>query len=103
MGAAIRYVQLALAERPERHRLLLILSDGKPHDIDHYDGRFGIEDTKKAVQEARRAGTAVFAITIDRQASAYIPYLFGRGGYALVSHINRLVPALPAIYRQLVE
>ncbi|MGI9417630.1 MAG: nitric oxide reductase activation protein NorD [Geminicoccaceae bacterium] len=103
MGAAIRYVQQALAERPERHRLLLLLSDGKPHDIDHYDGRFGIEDTRKAIQEARHAGTAVFAITIDREASAYVPYLFGRGGYAMVSHVNRLVPALPAIYRQLVR
>ncbi len=104
MGAAIRYVQRTLADgRPERHRLLLLLSDGKPHDIDHYDGRFGIEDTRKAVQEARHAGTAVFAITIDREAGAYIPYLFGRGGYALVSHIDRLVPALPAIYRQLVR
>ncbi|MGI9489626.1 MAG: nitric oxide reductase activation protein NorD, partial [Geminicoccaceae bacterium] len=103
MGAAIRYIQQTLAARPEQHRLLLLLSDGKPHDIDHYDGRFGIEDTRKAVQEARQAGTAVFAITIDRNASAYIPYLFGRGGYALVSHINRLVPALPAIYRQLVR
>ncbi|MEZ5933039.1 MAG: VWA domain-containing protein [Alphaproteobacteria bacterium] len=104
MGAAIRYVQQVLAaNRPERHRLLLILSDGKPHDIDHYDGRFGIEDTRKAVQEARKAGTAVFAVTIDRNASAYIPYLFGRGGYALVSRIDRLVPALPAIYRQLIQ
>ncbi len=103
MGAAIRYVQQTLAERPESHRLLLLLSDGKPHDIDHYDGRFGIEDTRKAVQEARHAGTAVFAITIDREASAYVPYLFGQGGYALISHIDRLVPALPAIYRQLVR
>ena len=103
MGAAIRYVQQVLAERPESHRLLLLLSDGKPHDIDHYDGRFGIEDTRKAIQEARHAGTAVFAITIDREASAYVPFLFGRGGYALVSHINHLVPALPAIYRQLVR
>ena len=103
MGAAIRYVQQALAERPESHRLLLLLSDGKPHDVDHYDGRFGIEDTRKAIQETRHAGTAVFAITIDRQASAYVPYLFGRGGYAMVSHINHLVPALPVIYRQLVR
>ncbi|MGI9506656.1 MAG: nitric oxide reductase activation protein NorD, partial [Geminicoccaceae bacterium] len=103
MGAAIRYVQQTLAERLESHHLLLLMSDGKPHDIDHYDGRFGIEDTRKAVQEARHAGTAVFAITIDREASAYVPYLFGQGGYALVSHINRLVPALPAIYQQLVR
>lgn len=102
MGAALRYARLQLEPRPERHRLILLLSDGKPHDIDHYDGRHGIEDTRMAVREARRSGVAVFAIAIDRNASAHLPYLFGRGGYALVSRIGRLVPALPQIYRQLV-
>jgi nitric oxide reductase NorD protein len=102
MGAALRYARQQLEPRPERHRLILLLSDGKPHDIDHYDGRHGIEDTRMAVREARRVGMAVFAIAIDRAASAHLPYLFGRGGYALVSRIGRLVPALPQIYRQLV-
>ena len=38
-------------------------------------------------------GTAI-PITIDREASAYVPYLLDRGGYAMVSHIDRLVPTL---------
>lgn len=42
-------------------------------------------------------------MTIDREAGAYMLYLFGRGGYAVASHVDRLVPALPAIYRQLVR
>ncbi len=50
-----------LAERPERKRLLLVLTDGKPNDVDHYEGRFAIEDTRKAVQEARRGGVACSA------------------------------------------
>lgn len=103
IGAAIRHVTERLKERPHRHRLLLILTDGKPNDIDHYEGRYGIEDTRKAVQEARHAGLAVFGVTIDRKAQDYFPLLFGRGSYAIVSDIGLLSAALPKIYRELVS
>lgn len=102
MGPALRHVQRQLMQRPERYRLLLLLSDGKPNDLDHYEGRYGIEDTRQAIIEARRAGMAVFGITIDRKAQDYFPYLFGRGGHAIVSHLDRLTKVLPVIYRQLV-
>jgi nitric oxide reductase NorD protein len=100
MGAALRHTAAQLEGRPERHRLLLLLSDGKPNDVDHYEGRYALEDTRKAVQEARRKGIAVFAVTIDRAAQSYVPHVFGRGGYAIVAHIGHLPDALPRIYRQ---
>ena len=56
IGAALRHATSLLSQRPERHRLLLLLSDGKPNDLDHYEGRHGIEDTRKAVLEARGKG-----------------------------------------------
>jgi nitric oxide reductase NorD protein len=52
------------------------------------------------VQDARRQGVAVFAVTVDRGAESYVPYLFGSGGYAIVVHIGGLPDALPRIYRQ---
>lgn len=102
IGAAVRHTAAKLQERPNKHRLLIVLTDGKPNDVDHYEGRYGIEDTRKAVQEARRNGVSVFGVTIDREAKSYFPTLFGRGGYAIVPHVARLPVALPAIYRQLV-
>jgi len=101
IGAALRYATQRLEERPERHRLLLVLTDGKPNDVDHYEGRYGIEDTRKAVLEARTKGLAVFGVTIDRKAQGYFPHLFGRGHYAIVGHLAHLSAALPRIYRQL--
>ncbi|CAA7617832.1 Protein NorD [Candidatus Terasakiella magnetica] len=101
IGAAIRHAAARLEERPERHRLLLVLSDGKPNDVDHYEGRYGIEDTRKAVHEVRSKGMGVFGVTIDRKAQAYFPHLFGRGGYAIVGHMAQLSAALPRIYRHL--
>jgi len=103
IGTGIRHATAKLAERPNRQKLLLVLTDGKPNDIDYYEGRFGIEDTRKAVREARRAGITVFGVTVDREAQSYFPTLFGRGGYAIVGQVAKLPSALPAIYRQLVR
>ncbi len=103
MGAAIRYATEQLNERPNRHRLLLLISDGKPNDLDHYDGRYGIEDSRMAIREARKSGAAVFGVTVDAEARDYFPYMFGRGGCAIIPHIERLSGALPNIYRHLVS
>ncbi|MGV7213336.1 VWA domain-containing protein [Bradyrhizobium sp. UFLA05-112] len=100
IGAAVRHAAAGLARQPQRKKLLLVLTDGKPNDIDHYEGRFAIEDTRKSVQEARRLGIAAFGVTVDATAQSYFPTLFGRGGYAIVGNIRRLPGALPAIYRQ---
>ncbi|OCK53498.1 VWA domain-containing protein [Bradyrhizobium sp. LMTR 3] len=101
IGAAVRHAAAELARQPQRKKLLLVLTDGKPNDVDHYEGRFAVEDTRKAVREARRSGVAVFGVTVDANAQSYFPTLFGRGGYAIVGNIRRLPAALPSIYRQL--
>lgn len=101
IGAAVRHAAAELARQPQRKKLLLVLTDGKPNDIDHYEGRFAVEDTRKAVREARRSGIAVFGVTVDASAQSYFPTLFGRGGYAIVGNIRRLPAALPSLYRQL--
>uniref|UniRef100_Q07U08 von Willebrand factor, type A n=1 Tax=Rhodopseudomonas palustris (strain BisA53) TaxID=316055 RepID=Q07U08_RHOP5 len=103
IGAAIRHAAAELALQPQRRKLLLVLTDGKPNDVDYYEGRFAIEDSRKAVQEARRAGTCVFGVTIDTDAQAYFLPLFGRDGFAIVGNLARLPSALPTIYRHLVQ
>jgi nitric oxide reductase NorD protein len=102
LGAAIRHVSRELSGQSRKRRLLLVITDGKPNDLDHYEGRHGIEDSHMAIREARRAGHSVFGITVDREGKAWFPRMFGQGGYALVPHPDRLTQALPQIYRQLV-
>jgi len=101
MGAAIRQSTVILEQEKTAQRLLLIISDGKPNDIDHYEGRYGIEDTRHAIQQARAKGVQPFCITIDEEGSDYLPYLFGDKGYALVSDIDRLPMLLPRLYLNL--
>lgn len=100
MGAGIRHVSSLLADRPHRHRLLLVLTDGKPNDVDHYEGRYGVEDSRRAVQEARRQGLSVFGLTIDAKAQQYFPAIFGRGAFSILHCPTKLSLALPRIYRQ---
>ena len=103
LGGAIRHVSSCLAKRENSLRLLLVISDGKPNDLDHYEGRYGIEDSRKAIREARAQGQAVFGIAVDKDAGAYIPRIFGAGAYAIVSKPERLTNALPYLYRQMVR
>jgi nitric oxide reductase NorD protein len=101
MGAALRAATQRLAKRPERQRLLLLLTDGKPNDLDIYEGRYGLEDTREAVREARAAGLLPFAVTIDEQAADYLPQLFGAQGFALVRRPRELTGRLAQVYAQL--
>ncbi len=102
LGAAIRHVSAQLRQRPHGHRLLLVITDGKPNDVDHYEGRYGVEDTMMAVREARALGQKVFGITIDRKAREWFTRMFGRNGHAIVSRPARLAQALPGLYRHLI-
>jgi len=101
MGAAIRQAARILAEQPANRRLLLLLSDGKPNDLDEYDSRYGIEDTRMAVIEARRLGITPFCVTIDREGGAYLEHLFGRNGFQTIANPEALPSRLPKLYAEL--
>ena len=102
LGAAIRHVSGELSKTASSKRLLLVLTDGKPNDLDHYEGRYGVEDTHRAVREARMAGHSVFGLTIDKKAQSYFPYIFGQGAHAITTRPHDLIGALPQMYRHLV-
>ncbi|WP_299183559.1 VWA domain-containing protein [uncultured Neptuniibacter sp.] len=101
MGTAVRRATQLLSEQPNQQKLLLLLTDGKPNDLDKYEGRYGIEDTREAIREARKAGLIPFCITIDNEGEDYLPYLFGRNHYTLVRRATELPGKLPQLYARL--
>ena len=103
MGSAIRESTKILDKQQSSNKLLLIISDGKPNDEDRYDGRYGIEDTKKALEEAKRKGITPFCITVDMDAKEYLGYLFGRDGYAVVRDGQKLPKVLTDVYINLTK
>jgi nitric oxide reductase NorD protein len=101
-GAAIRHATAALMRRPADHRLLLLLSDGKPNDVDQYEGCYGVEDVHRAITEARLQGVFPFCLTIDRQAANYLPRIFGANQYALLQRPELLPTVLLDWMRRLI-
>jgi len=101
MGAAIRYASNLLEQEASTQKLLLIITDGKPNDLDKYESRYGIEDTRQAIIEAERKGLQPFCVTIDEKAQDYLPYLFGANAYVLIKHAEELPTKLPLLYLRL--
>jgi nitric oxide reductase NorD protein len=101
MGAAIRHSSQLLAKQAATQRLLLILTDGKPNDLDQYEGRYGVEDTRVAIHEAKQMGLRPFCVTIDEKGSSYLPHLFGVNGYVVIRKPSELPRELPMLYAQL--
>jgi nitric oxide reductase NorD protein len=101
MGAAIRHASTLLDKQTAQQKLLLLLTDGKPNDLDKYEGRYGVEDTRKAISEARQLGLQVFCVTIDEKANDYLPHIFGNGSYVVIRKANELPRELPLLYARL--
>ena len=103
LGAAIRESTKILNNQKSANKLLLIISDGKPNDVDRYDGRYGIEDTKKAIMEAKKKGITPFCVTIDLEAKDYLTHLFGKNGFTVIRDTKKLPKVLPEIYMNLTK
>ncbi len=101
MGVIIRHLTKLLNTVEARTRVLITLSDGKPDDYDGYRGDYGIEDTRRALIEAKQTGIHPFCITIDDQASDYLPHMYGAVNYTLVNNVRKLPLRVADIYRHL--
>lgn len=102
MGFAIRHLSRLLAETEAKTRVLITLSDGRPDDyFDGYRGPYGIEDTRMALIEARRAGIYPFCITLDREAREYLPHMYGAARYILLDDVRDLPAKVAEVYRRL--
>jgi nitric oxide reductase NorD protein len=101
MGVTIRHLTKLLTDIEAKTKLLVTLSDGKPDDWDGYRGDYGIEDTRQALVEAKRAGIHPFCITIDTEARDYLPHMYGAVNWALVDDVKKLPLKVSDIYKRL--
>jgi nitric oxide reductase NorD protein len=104
LGAAIRHATAQLSEQHATHRLLLILSDGKPNDIDRYFPGYAVEDSRQAIFEAKAAGIYPFCLTVDSSdRDEYLERVFGASGYSRIRRPEQLPAALLDLVRQLLQ
>mgnify|MGYP000532388932 CR=1 FL=1 len=98
MGVAIRHASHHLKQQRSSKKLLLIITDGEPADVDVRDPQYLRYDTKKAVEEAGRSGVITFCMSLDPRADQYVSRIFGAKNYMVVDHVERLPEKLPLLY-----
>ncbi len=97
MGVALRHAGHFLSHTKKDKRLLLILTDGQPADIDVSDPEFLIADTRQAVRELEREGIYCHCISLDAQADDYVRRIFGQH-FSIIDRVERLPERLPEIF-----
>jgi len=102
MGAAMRHAAHYLEARPADKKLMLILTDGQPSDIDTNDDQLLIEDARQAVKELDRKGIFTYCISLDPKADEYVSGIFGRQ-YTVIDNIQRLPEKLPELFLALTK
>ncbi|MCB9709127.1 MAG: VWA domain-containing protein [Myxococcales bacterium] len=100
IGPAIRHAVTILNESKRRRRLLLVFTDAKPTDYDRYEGKYGIEDVRRSLEEGRESGVHTFAIAIGKRRQAHLPRMFGKE-YKTLSHPLELARTIAELYVRL--
>jgi hypothetical protein len=98
MGAALRHAGQYLLRQPQQKKLLLLVSDGEPADIDERDPQYLRMDTKKAVEELATVGVNTYCLTLDPEADQYVSRIFGPNRYTVVDHVQKLPERLPQLF-----
>jgi nitric oxide reductase NorD protein len=90
IGPAIRHALEVLQSSGARRRLILLLTDAKPTDYDHYEGRYGIEDVRQALREASEKGAHCMALATRDKSAPYLTQMFGSHGWMLLPDVHSL-------------
>ena len=100
MGAALRHSGHYLSARKADKKLLLVLTDGEPSDIDEPDEKALIHDARKAVQELDQEGIYTYCINLDPHADDYVTDIFGNQ-FTVIDRVERLPEKLPQLFMSL--
>lgn len=83
MGAALRHASRSLNGEEVDHKVILLLTDGEPSDVDVFEEDYLIEDARHAVVSANGQGIKTFCLTLDRHADVYVRRIFGMRNYLI--------------------
>ena len=101
MGVAMRHAIRELATQHTHRRLLLIITDGEPSDIDIKDKKYLVEDARKVVHSASRLGIDTFCVGLEAGGENYLHRIFDKKNVVVIDSLDRLPERLPMLYLRL--
>lgn len=101
IGTALRHATARLNTRDSKNKWIVLISDGKPNDYDKYEGKYGIQDIKKALNEAKNNQVNSFAFAIEAQAKYYLPLMFGQNNFQILTSTPELLKGLVKLFTKI--
>lgn len=100
MGAALRHGGHLLSGRRADKKLLLILTDGQPADVDVDEPDHLIADAARAVRELDALGLHTHCVSLDAKADEYVARIFG-ARWTIIDQVAQLPRRLPELFLSL--
>ena len=105
MGPAIRHATAKLAEQESKTKLLFLISDGRPQDRGYsregVEKEYAVNDTKMALDEAKRKNINAFCLTVDKSGHDYLQEMCQDLGYEVLENVQMLPQRLLYLYKKL--
>lgn len=101
IGAAMRHAGEILAYQETYRKLLLVITDGEPSDVDITDSAYLVEDARHVVHALGQKGIDVFGVGLESGCESYMNRIFGRRNVAQIDRLEKLPERLPLLYLRL--
>lgn len=101
IGPALRHAQERLLQERVSRRIIILLTDGRPCDYDRYEGTYGIQDVKKAIEVGRQQGILTHALAIEKQAAEYFPRMFSQHHFDILPRPDGLARTMCRLFARL--
>jgi nitric oxide reductase NorD protein len=101
LGAVLRHAGSEIAPMRTDRKLVLVLTDGEPSDIDVNDPLDLTEDARRAALTLKARGIDVFGVTLDPKDVGSGATVFGRSNHMPVRRLEELPQRLAELYFRL--
>jgi nitric oxide reductase activation protein len=101
LGAALRHAGHLIGQTVSGRKLLIVLTDGEPSDIDVSDPLDLVEDARRAAVGLHAAGIDVYGVVLGQAGLQAANRIFGRGNSMMVHRVEELPSRLSELYFRL--
>jgi hypothetical protein len=101
IGAALRQAAAEIAPQATHRKLIIVVTDGEPSDVDVVDRTYLVEDARRAVHRIGHEGINVFCVGLGGGGEKYLPRIFGRRNFMQIHNLESLPEKLPMLYFRL--
>ncbi|MBI5263374.1 MAG: VWA domain-containing protein [Bradyrhizobium sp.] len=101
LGTALRHAAHVIGKAQSGRKLVIVLTDGEPSDVDVSDPLDLIEDARRAAVGLHAAGIDAYGIVLGKLGTQAASRIFGRGNTMMVHRVEDLPGRLSELYFRL--